>query len=142
MDFSISERQKHWRDRVVAFMDAHIYPAVGTYATQSNEGERWKVIPVLEELKKKAKAEGLWNMFLPPRGQHDEASNTAAPGSPTSNTRFAPSRWAGCRSRRRSFNCSAPDTGNMEVLHALRHAGAEGANGCGRCSTARFAPPS
>ena len=55
MDFSISERQKHWRDRVIAFMDEHIYPAVGTYSRQSAEGERWKVIPVLEQLKAKAK---------------------------------------------------------------------------------------
>jgi acyl-CoA dehydrogenase len=78
MDFSISERQKHWRDRVVAFMDAHIYPAVGTYVTQSNEGDRWKVIPVLEELKKKAKAEGLWNLFLPPSPQHDDGEYRGA----------------------------------------------------------------
>ena len=65
MDFSISERQKHWRDRVIAFMDAHVYPAVGTFAAQSNEGERWKVIPIVEDLKKKAKTLGIWNVLLP-----------------------------------------------------------------------------
>ena len=72
MDFSISERQKHWRDRVTAFMDAHVYPAVETYQRQAAEGERWKVIPVLEELKAKARAEGLWNLFLPPSSDHDK----------------------------------------------------------------------
>src|ERR1700728_354275 len=73
MDFSISERQKLWRDRVMAFMDAHVYPAVETYERQNHEGERWKVIPVLEELKAKAKAQGLWNLFLPPSPANDEA---------------------------------------------------------------------
>ena len=72
MDFSVSERQKLWRDRVVAFMDAHVYPAVETYDRQDHEGERWKVIPILEQLKAKAKAEGLWNLFLPPSLTHDE----------------------------------------------------------------------
>ena len=72
MDFSISERQKHWRDRVTGFMNEHIYPAVETYARQSAEGDRWKVIPVLEELKAKARAAGLWNLFLPPSPHHDE----------------------------------------------------------------------
>ena len=74
MDFSLSERQKHWRDRVIAFMDAHVYPAVDIYAAQDAEGERWKVIPILEQLKAKAKAEGLWNLFLPPSPDHDEAA--------------------------------------------------------------------
>ena len=77
MDFSISERQKHWRDRVIAFMDAHVYPAVETYDRQDAEGERWKVIPVLEELKAKAKAEGLWNFFLPPSPSTTKANITA-----------------------------------------------------------------
>ena len=72
MNFTMSERQKHWRDRVMAFMDAHVYPAVETYDRQDEAGDRWKVIPVLEELKAKAKAEGLWNLFLPPSPEHDE----------------------------------------------------------------------
>ena len=72
MNFTMSERQKHWRDRVMAFMDAHVYPAVETYDRQDDAGDRWKVIPVLEELKAKAKAEGLWNLFLPPSPEHDE----------------------------------------------------------------------
>ena len=139
MDFSISERQKHWRDRVVAFMDAHIYPAVGTYATQSNEGERWKVIPVLEELKKKAKAEGLWNLFLPP-SPHDESEYRGA-GLTNLDYALCAEQMGRVSFASEAFNCSAPDTGNMEVLHRYGSPEQKDA-GCGRCSPARFAPPS
>lgn len=116
MDFSLSERQRHWRDRVVAFMNAHVYPNVETYNRQDAEGERWKVIPILEELKKKAKAEGLWNLFLAPNAQHDEGDYR---GAGLTNLEYALCSeemgrvsWAS-----EVFNCSAPDTGNMEVLH-------------------------
>jgi alkylation response protein AidB-like acyl-CoA dehydrogenase len=116
MDFSISERQKHWRDRVVAFMDAHIYPAVPTYTAQSNEGERWKVIPVLEELKKKARAEGLWNLFLPPSAQHDDGEYHGA-GLTNLDYALCAEQMGRVSFGSEAFNCSAPDTGNMEVLH-------------------------
>ena len=116
MDFSLSERQRHWRDRVVAFMNAHVYPNVETYNRQDAAGERWKVIPILEELKKKAKAEGLWNLFLAPNAQHDEGDYR---GAGLTNLEYALCSeemgrvsWAS-----EVFNCSAPDTGNMEVLH-------------------------
>ena len=52
--------------RVSDFMDEHIYPAVPIYERQADEGERWKVIPIVEELKVKARKTGLWNMFMPP----------------------------------------------------------------------------
>ena len=116
MDFSISERQKHWRDRVIAFMEANVYPAVGTYATQSNEGERWKVIPVLEELKKKARAEGLWNLFLPPSSQHDDGEYRGA-GLTNLDYALCAEQMGRVSFASEVFNCSAPDTGNMEVLH-------------------------
>ena len=116
MDFSLSERQRYWRDRVVAFMNAHVYPNVETYNRQDAEGERWKVIPILEELKAKAKAEGLWNLFLAPNAQHDEGDYR---GAGLTNLEYALCSeemgrvsWAS-----EVFNCSAPDTGNMEVLH-------------------------
>ena len=116
MDFSLSERQRHWRDRVIAFMDKHVYPNVETYNRQDAEGERWKVIPILEELKAKAKAEGLWNLFLAPNSQHDEGTYR---GAGLTNLEYALCSeemgrvsWAS-----EVFNCSAPDTGNMEVLH-------------------------
>jgi acyl-CoA dehydrogenase len=114
MDFTMSTRQREWLDRVNAFMDAHVRPAVPIYKQQDAEGERWKVIPVLEELKQKAKAEGLWNLFLPPSPHDDDEFF----GAGLSNLEYAllseqmgHIAWAS-----EVFNCSAPDTGNMEVL--------------------------
>jgi acyl-CoA dehydrogenase len=112
----MSERQRHWVGRVAAFMDAHIYPAVATYDSEEREGERWKVIPVVETLKGIARAEGLWNLFLPPSPRHDE---TDYRGAGLSNLEYASCAELMGRVLFASevFNCSAPDTGNMEVLH-------------------------
>ncbi len=114
MDFSLSSRQQEWLDRVTSFMQTHVRPAVPIYDQQDAAGERWKVIPVLEDLKKKAKAEGLWNMFMPPSSHDDEEFH----GAGLSNLEYAllseqmgHISWAS-----EVFNCSAPDTGNMEVL--------------------------
>src|SRR5882762_10424904 len=71
MDFNMSDRQCEWLNRVESFMHKHVRPAVPVYKQQDEAGERWKVIPVLEELKKKARAEGLWNMFMPPSAHED-----------------------------------------------------------------------
>jgi len=107
MNFTMSERQKHWRDRVMAFMDAHVYPAVETYDRQDDAGDRWKVIPVLEELKAKAKAEGLWNLFLPPSPEHDEDEFH---GAGLSNLDYAlcSDKWAACPGRRKSSIARRP----------------------------------
>jgi alkylation response protein AidB-like acyl-CoA dehydrogenase len=114
----MSERQRSWRDRVVAFMAKHVYPAVPVYDEQMESfgSNRWQVVPVLEELKKKAKAEGLWNLFLPPSPEHDEDDFH---GAGLSNLEYATcSEEMGKISfGSEVFNCSAPDTGNMEVLH-------------------------
>lgn len=117
MDFSISERQRHWRDRVVAFIAKHIRPALAVYERQL-EGfgaDRWQVVPIVEELKAKARAEGLWNLFLPPSA-HDGGGFH---GAGLSNLEYALCAeemgrvdWAS-----EVFNCSAPDVGNMEVLY-------------------------
>ena len=79
MDFTLSEQQAAWRDRVRAFMRAHVYPAIPVYAAQTDrEGaQRWAVIPVIEELKAKAYEAGLWNLFLPP-SEHDEGEYCGA----------------------------------------------------------------
>src|SRR6266700_2956867 len=74
MDFTMSDRQKDWLGRVQSFMTKHVRPAVPIYQQQDEQGERWKVIPVLEDLKKTAKAEGLWNMFMPPSSHEDDES--------------------------------------------------------------------
>jgi len=114
MNFDMSDKQKEWLNRVRAFMDNHVRPAVPVYRQQDEEGPRWKVIPVLEELKKKAKAEGLWNMFMPPNAHEDDEFR----GAGLTNLEYAllseemgHISWAS-----EVFNCSAPDTGNMEVF--------------------------
>jgi acyl-CoA dehydrogenase len=108
MDFDYSERTKELQARILAFMDAEVYPAEASFAAQVAEGDRWQPTAVVEELKAKAKAEGLWNLFLP----------DSEYGAGLSNLEYAPL----CEIMGRSpigpeaFNCSAPDTGNMEVL--------------------------
>jgi len=114
MDFNMSDRQREWLNRVQSFMHKHVRPAVPVYKQQDAEGERWKVIPILEDLKKKARAEGLWNMFMPPSSHEDDEFR----GAGLSNLEYAllaeemgHISWAS-----EVFNCSAPDTGNMEVF--------------------------
>jgi acyl-CoA dehydrogenase len=65
MVFDISDKAKDLQERLQAFMHKYIYPNEPAYFRQLNEGDRWKVIPLIEELKEKAKSEGLWNLFLP-----------------------------------------------------------------------------
>jgi alkylation response protein AidB-like acyl-CoA dehydrogenase len=112
MDFDYSPKQKEWMARVQAFMDAHVYPAEETYHRQITEarekGNPWIVVPVVEELKVKARKQGLWNLFL----------NESEHGAGLSNLDYAPLAEIMGRVGFASevFNCSAPDTGNMEVL--------------------------
>ena len=82
---------------------------------------RWKVIPILEDLKKKAKAEGLWNMFMPPSSHEDDEFR----GAGLTNLEYAPlaEEMGHIRFASEVFNCSAPDTGNMEVF--IRYANKE-----------------
>src|SRR5271163_2480848 len=107
MDFELSAKTKELQKRLQSFMDAHVYPNEDRFH-QESERERWKPTRIVEELKPKARREGLWNLFLP----HDEN------GAGLTNLEYAPL----CEIMGRShmapevFNCSAPDTGNMEVL--------------------------
>ncbi len=116
MDFEFSERTRELQLRVQAFMDEHVYPNEGTYGDQVADGDtRWATVPILEELKAKAKEEGLWNLFLPESDL----------GAGLTNMEYAPL----CEIMGRVnwgpevFNCSAPDTGNMETL--VRYASEE-----------------
>ena len=114
MDFNMSDRQKDWLNRVQSFMTKHVRPAVPIYKQQDAEGSRWKVIPILEDLKKKAKAEGLWNMFMPPSAHEDDEFH----GAGLTNLEYAPlaEKMGHVGFASEVFNCSAPDTGNMEVF--------------------------
>ncbi|WP_423604115.1 acyl-CoA dehydrogenase family protein [Sphingomonas sp. MS122] len=120
MDFTLTERETHFRDRVKGFIDQHIAPRDADYHRQEREGERWKVLPVIEELKQVARAQGLWNFFMPPHsGQKHVDESFEFEGTQLSNLEYAlcaeemgRAGWAS-----EVFNCSAPDTGNMEVLH-------------------------
>jgi len=107
MNFEHSSKVKDFQQRLVAFMDEHIYPNEARYHHEI-EQNRWQPVKVIEELKPKARAVGLWNLFLP----HDEN------GAGLTNLEYAPLCEIMGRSAMASecFNCSAPDTGNMEVL--------------------------
>ncbi len=108
MTFEFTDKVKDLQQRLTAFMDQHIYPNEDRYKEHCTGPDRWQPAPVIEELKPKARAAGLWNLFLP-------ASEL---GAGLTNLEYAPL----CEIMGRSpmapevFNCSAPDTGNMEVL--------------------------
>jgi acyl-CoA dehydrogenase len=108
MLFTSSDRARQYHERLTAFMNDHIYPSEATCHEQL-QTERWRPPPIVEELKVRARAAGLWNLFLP----------DASLGAGLSTLEYAPLcevmgrvPWAP-----EAFNCSAPDTGNMEVLH-------------------------
>ena len=112
MDFSYSPRTQDLQTRLNAFMAEHVYPVEGRWWAEieanTAAGRRWSPLPVIEELKPKAQAAGLWNLFLP----------ESELGAGLLNQEYAPLAeimgaipWSS-----EIFNCSAPDTGNMEVL--------------------------
>ena len=108
MNFENSQKVKDLQQKITDFMNAHVYEAEDIYKKQVEEGGRWCIPQIMEDLKSKAKSEGLWNLFLPDSDL----------GAGLTNTEYAPL----CEIMGRSpigaevFNCSAPDTGNMEVL--------------------------
>jgi acyl-CoA dehydrogenase len=112
MDFGYSPRTQELQARLTAFMDEHVYPAEAAYHAEieanTAKGKRWTPLQVIEQLKPKARAAGLWNLFLPDSTQ----------GAGLSNQEYAPLAEIMGRVPWSSevFNCSAPDTGNMEVL--------------------------
>jgi acyl-CoA dehydrogenase len=109
MHFDQSATVRDLADRLRAFMNEHVYPNEPTFRRQIREGDRWQPVAIVEELKPKARAAGLWNLFLP----------ESEYGAGLTNVEYAPL----CEIMGRAmpfapevFNCSAPDTGNMEVL--------------------------
>jgi acyl-CoA dehydrogenase len=108
MEFAYSPKVQDLCKRVSAFMDEHVYPAEPVFEREVAEGDRWQPTRVMDALKDKARAAGLWNLFLP----------DSELGAGLSNLDYAPLAEIMGRSLLGSepFNCSAPDTGNMEVL--------------------------
>ena len=108
MVFDFSEKTKDLQKRVTDFMEEYVYPAEASYHEHCRGPKKWEPVPVIEELKPKARAAGLWNLFLP----------ESTRGAGLTNLEYAPL----CEIMGRStmgpevFNCSAPDTGNMEVF--------------------------
>ena len=122
MDFSFSPRTQDLQARLHAFMAEHVYPAEARYFAEieanTQAGKRWTPLQVIEELKPKASAAGLWNLFLPPHAEGAGAKGDAEFNFGLSNQDYAPLAeimgavpWSS-----EVFNCSAPDTGNMEVF--------------------------
>ncbi len=109
MDFDYSPKVQDLRKKVSQFMEDHVYPNEQTFEDQLNSGpDRWQIPPIIEELKEKAKGAGLWNLFLP----------ESEYGYGLTNLEYAPLSEIMGRVHWGSevFNCSAPDTGNMEVI--------------------------
>ena len=109
MEFEYSAKTKMYQEQLTDFMSKHVYPNEQLFKDQIDQApDRWQVPPIMEELKAKARERGLWNLFLP----------ESALGAGLTNMEYAPL----CEIMGRSpiapevFNCSAPDTGNMEVL--------------------------
>ena len=116
MNFDYTPKMKEWIARVSAFMDKHVHPNVGTFQKQHDAGDRWVTPQIVHDLKAIAKKEGLWNMFMPPHKEHDKGEWH---GAGLTNLEYAPLAEIMGRVSFASevFNCSAPDTGNMEVFH-------------------------
>jgi acyl-CoA dehydrogenase len=120
MDFNLTERERFYRDRVRDFLETRIRPRNGDYMAQLAAGDRWQPIEVIEELKPEAKEAGLWNLFMPPGWALSHVDDSFQfEGTQLTNLEYALCAeemgrigWAS-----EVFNCSAPDTGNMEVLH-------------------------
>ena len=121
MDFDYSDRTKELQKQLTRFMDEHIYPAEPRYHAEmeanTKAGKRWTPLKTIEDLKPKARAQGLWNLFLPPTAGGKAAQHSGRSFG-LSNLDYAPLAeimgrvpWSP-----EVFNCSAPDTGNMETI--------------------------
>ena len=110
MDFEFSPEVQELRGRLVAFMDEHVYPNEALQKTQVDEGDRWEPPAILGELKRHAQEAGLWNLFLPKEYGQFSPGLTTLEYAPLAEV-MGRVLWAP-----EVFNCSAPDTGNMEVL--------------------------
>ncbi len=134
MNFEFPEKVMQLSARVSAFMDEHVYPLEHEYDRHVAEAGGWTTPPVLDDLKERAKEAGLWNLFMP----------DARYGAGLTNLEYAPLaeimgrvEWAS-----EVFNCSAPDSGNMETLARYADDDQKRAHGWSRCWLAKSAPAS
>ena len=119
MDFTFSDNELRWRDRVKRFIDAEIRPREADYDAEQATGARFKTLHTVEDLKTRAKAEGLWNLFLPPHAGHPQVDDSfvfEAPGLTNLEYALCAEEMGRVEWSSEVFNCAAPDTGNMEVL--------------------------
>jgi acyl-CoA dehydrogenase len=131
MDFGFDDRTHELRERLLAFMNEHVYPAEATFREQAAAaeaaGQQWERVPVTAELKAEARSRGLWNLFLTGKSADavrkweaaTGATHSHLPDPPLTNLQYAPlaeiTGWSPALAPE-ALNCAAPDTGNMEVL--------------------------
>jgi acyl-CoA dehydrogenase len=108
MEFEFNAKTREYQERVSAFMDAHVFPNEARFHQEIAQGNRWEPVPLIEELKPLARQAGLWNLFLP----------NSPHGAGLKNIEYAPlaELMGHCEFASEAFNCSAPDTGNMETI--------------------------
>jgi acyl-CoA dehydrogenase len=126
MDFTLNERETFWRDRIKTHIDLYVRPRMKDYYAEQAQGGRWKVLQVVEEEKARAKAAGLWNLFMPPSSGHPHVDDSVAfegPGLTNLEYALCAEEMGRVGMASEVFNCAAPDTGNMEVF--MRYATAE-----------------
>jgi acyl-CoA dehydrogenase len=120
MHFANTSRGQDYLQRLERFMDEHVYPNRETYRLQVSQGNSWDTPPIVDQLKAQAREADLWNLFMPPSHGLPHVDDTFAFEGPNlTNLEYAPLaeitgrvHWSP-----EVFNCSAPDTGNMEILH-------------------------
>jgi acyl-CoA dehydrogenase len=120
MNFDLTERQQFWRDRVREHIANHVRPIMTNYDAEQRTGDRWKVLKTVEDAKARAKAAGIWNLFMPPtagRAHVDDSFEFEGPGLTNMEYALCAEEMGRIEFASEVFNCSAPDTGNMEVIH-------------------------
>ena len=119
MDFDLNDKQTYWRDRIRDHNERFLRPRVADYYAEQAVGDRWKVLQVVEEEKARAKAAGLWNLFMPPtsgRVHVDDSVHFDGPGLTNMEYALCAEEMGRIGFASEVYNCSAPDTGNMEVF--------------------------
>ena len=128
-NYSIGDRARDLIERVTDFMDKHIVPLEAQMEAHVHSPNKWQVFPPMQQLKDMARREGLWNLFIPPimaeeirqldSLSEEEKISLGGPGLTNVEYSFVAERMGRCVWASEVFNCSPPDTGNMEILARL-----------------------